>query len=71
MVGKTADGKVVYEGSRNGHYYLNDKGEKTYVNDFVGAKIVGQTKDGKPIYEGLRGGHFYYTASGNKEYVKK
>ena len=70
-VGKTADGKVVYEGSKNGHYYMNDKGEKTYVKDFVGAKIVGQTESGKTIYEGPRGGHFYYNDNGNKTYVKK
>jgi hypothetical protein len=70
-VGKTADGKTVFEGAKNGHYFLNDKGDKTYVKDFVGAKIVGQTKKGQNIYEGPRGGHFYYTESGNKEYVKK
>ncbi len=38
---------------------MNEKGDKTYVKDFVGAKIVGQTEDGKTIYEGPRGGHFY------------
>ena len=70
-VGKTADGKTVYAGSRGGHYYLNDKGDRTYVKDFVGAKVVGSTKDGRPIYEGPRGGHYYYSASGNKTYVSK
>ena len=70
-VGKTDDGKTVFAGSKGGHYYLNDKGDKTYVKDFVGAKIVGQTKKGQNIYEGPRGGHYYYTESGNKEYVKK
>ena len=60
----------MYEGSKHGHYYLNNKSEKTYVKDFVGAKIVGRTHDGREIYEGPRGGHFYYSANGNKEYVK-
>jgi hypothetical protein len=70
VVGKTADGKPVYEGSRGGFYYLTDKGGKTYVKDFVGAKIVGKTKDGLNIYEGPKGGKFYYTAKGDKVYVK-
>jgi colicin import membrane protein len=70
-VGKTNDGKVVFAGSKGGHYYLNDKGDKTYVKDFVGAKIIGQTKDGKSIYEGPRGGHYYYNDKGDKVYVKK
>ena len=70
VVGKTADGKAVYEGSRGGFYYLTDKGAKTYVKDFVGAKIVGKTKDGLNIYEGPKGGKFYYSAKGDKVYVK-
>ncbi len=69
-VGKTKEGKTVFEGSRHGHYYVDDKHNKVYVENFVGAKIVGRTHDGRPIYEGPRGGHFYYTASGNKEYVQ-
>ena len=69
-VGKTADGKTVFAGSRGGFYYLNDKGNKSYVKDFVGAKIVGKTKDGMNIYEGPKGGKFYYNAKMDKVYVK-
>jgi surfactin synthase thioesterase subunit len=69
-VGKTTDGKTVFEGSKGGHYYLNDKGDKTYVKDFVGAKIVGKTKDGQNIFAGPKGGKFYYSAKGDKVYVK-
>jgi len=69
-VGTTADGKTVYEGSKGGHYYLSDKGDKVYVKDFVGAKIVGKTKDGQNIFEGPKGGKFYYNAKGDKIYVK-
>jgi hypothetical protein len=69
-VGKTADGRTVFEGSRGGHYYLSDKGDKVYVKDFVGAKIVGKTKDGQNIFEGPKGGKFYYNAKGDKVYVK-
>ena len=71
VVGKTKDCKPVYEGERGGFYYLTESGNKSYVNDFVGAKIVGKTADGLPIYEGPRGGRFYYSASGEKVYVKK
>jgi hypothetical protein len=71
VVGKTKDGKPVYEGARGGFYYLTESGNTSYVNDFVGAKIVGKTADGLPIYEGPRGGRFYYSASGEKVYVKK
>ena len=71
VVGKTKDGKPVYEGARGGFYYLTETGNKSYVNDFVGAKIVGKTADGLPIYEGPRGGRFYYSASGEKVYVKQ
>ena len=71
VVGKTEEGKQVYEGSRGGHYYLNEKGDKVYVNEFVGAKIVGKTPGGKTIFEGPRGGHFYYNDKGDKVYVKK
>ena len=70
-VGKTEDGKVVYEGSRGAHYYFNDKGDKVYVQDFTGAKIFGKTDDGKTIFEGPRGGHFYYNDKGDKVYIKK
>ncbi len=69
-VGKTADGKTVFEGSRGGYYYLSEKGDKVYVKDFVGVKIVGKTKDGLNIYEGPKGGKFYYSAKGDKVYVK-
>ena len=69
-VGKTTDGKTVYEGSKGGHYYLSDKGDKVYVKDFVGARIVGKTKDGQNIFEGPKGGNFYYNAKGDKVYVK-
>jgi len=70
-VGKTAEGKTVYEGARRGHYWMSEKGEKIYVEDFLGAKIVGKTKDGKNIYLGLRAGKFYYNDSGDKVYVRK
>jgi colicin import membrane protein len=70
-VGKTADGKTVYEGSKGGHYFLTEKGEKSYVKDFVGAKIVGKTADGKNIFEGPKGGKFYYNDKGDKVYQKK
>ena len=71
VVGKTAAGKPVYEGSRGGFYYLTDGGNKSYVQDFVGAKIVGKTADGKNIYEGPKGGRFYYNDKGDKVYQKK
>ena len=71
VVGKTADGKPVFEGAHTGHYYKNASGHKEYVQNFDGAKIVGKTHDGRNIYEGPRGGHFYYTEAGNKEYVKR
>jgi len=71
VVGKTQDGRPVHEGARGGFYYVTEGGNKTYVKDFVGAKIVGKTADGLPIYEGPRGGRFYYSNSGEKVYVKK
>lgn len=71
VVGKTKDGKPVYEGARGGFYYLTEGKNKAYVKDFVGAKVVGKTPDGYTIYEGPRGGHFYYNDSGNKMYIKK
>jgi hypothetical protein len=70
-VGKTGEGRTVFEGSRGGHYYLSDRGDKVYVKDFVGAKVIGKTADGKTIYEGPRGGHFYYNDKGDKVYVRK
>ena len=70
-VGKTSTGEVVYEGSRGGFYYLTKSVNKSYVKDFVGAKIVGKTADGKNIFEGPRGGQFYYNDAGDKVYVKK
>lgn len=70
-MGKTEDGKPVYEGSRGGHYFLSGSGQKVYVKEFVGAKIVGRTAKGQNIYEGPRGGHFYYNENGDKVYVKK
>jgi colicin import membrane protein len=69
-VGKTADGKTVYEGAKGGHYYRTDKAEKVYVKEFVGAKIVGKTADGKSIFQGPKGGKFYYNDKGDKVYVK-
>ena len=71
VVGKTASGQPVYEGSRGGHYYINNSGKKSYVEDFIGAKVVGKTKDGQNIYEGPHGGHFYYNSSGSKVYVRR
>lgn len=70
-VGKTASGKVVFEGSRGGFYYLSESRNRIYVQDFVGAKIVGKTRDGKRIYEGPRGGRFYYNDGGDKIYLKQ
>ncbi|HUI65933.1 MAG TPA: hypothetical protein VL126_13905 [Bacteroidota bacterium] len=70
-VGKTAEGKTVYEGARSGHYWMSEKGEKIYVQEFIGAKILGKTKDGKIIYLGFRGGKFYYSDKGDKVYLKK
>jgi hypothetical protein len=71
VVGKTREGKPVFEGTQMGFYYLNDDGKRVYVNEFEGVKIVGKTSDGKNIYEGLRGGHFYFNDDGNKVYVKR
>ena len=70
-VGKTAEGKTVYEGARRGHYWMSEKGEKIYVENFIGAKIMGKTKDGRNIYLGMRGGKFYYNDKGDKVYIKK
>ncbi len=70
IVGKTADGKPVFEGAHTGHYYKNAAGHREYVQNFDGAKIIGKTHDGRNIYLGPRGGHFYYTATGNKEYIQ-
>jgi hypothetical protein len=56
VVGKTKDGSPVYEGARGGFYFIGGGGSKSYVKDFVGAKIVGKTADGIPIYQGPRGG---------------
>jgi hypothetical protein len=68
-VGKTRNGKTVYEGSRGGFYYFTKSGHREYVQDFVGSKIVGRTPDGKNVFEGPRGGRFYYNARGEKIYV--
>jgi Flp pilus assembly protein TadD len=70
-VGKTQSGKIVFEGDRGGHYYLTETGNRVYVQDFAGAKIIGKTPDGLNIYEGPRGGHFYYNKNGDKVYVKR
>jgi len=70
-VGKTKDGRTVYAGTRGGHYYLTESGNRVYVQEFEGAKIIGKTADGQTIYEGPRGGHYYYNANGNKTYVPK
>lgn len=71
VVGKTKDGRTVFAGTRGGHYYLTDSGNRVYVQEFEGAKIIGKTADGRTIYEGPRSGHYYYNASGNKTYVPK
>jgi hypothetical protein len=70
VVGKTPSGAVVYEGTRGGHYYINSSGQKSYVKEFVGAKIIGKTHDGQTIYEGPHGGRFYYNSAGTKVYVR-
>jgi len=31
VVGKTKDGKIIYEGPRGGRYYISAKGHKTYI----------------------------------------
>lgn len=31
VIGKTKDGKIIYEGPRGGRYYLSAKGTKVYV----------------------------------------
>jgi cytoskeletal protein RodZ len=71
VVGKTKAGGAVYAGPRGGHYYLNDNGDKVYVEEWEGAKIIGTTEDGKKIYEGPNGGQYYYSATGNKTYLPK
>lgn len=68
-VGSTKDGRAVYAGSRGGHFYINENGNKTYVQEWEGAKIVGKTVDGITIYEGPKGGQYYYNANGNKTYI--
>jgi colicin import membrane protein len=30
-IGKTKDGKIIYEGPRGGRYYISDKGKKVYI----------------------------------------
>jgi colicin import membrane protein len=30
-IGKTKDGKIIYEGPRGGRYYMSDKGKKVYI----------------------------------------
>ncbi|MDP4193015.1 MAG: hypothetical protein Q8858_15725 [Bacteroidota bacterium] len=32
-VGKTDDGKIIYQGKKCGKYYLNDKGKKVYISE--------------------------------------
>jgi hypothetical protein len=32
-VGKTDDGKIIYQGKKGGKYYLNDKGKKVYIRE--------------------------------------
>ncbi len=31
IIGKTRDGKIIYEGPRGGRYYMSDKGRKVYI----------------------------------------
>ncbi len=38
IVGKTADGKVVYSGPRGGRYFINDSGRKVYLRKNVEVK---------------------------------
>ncbi len=70
-VGTTSDGKTVYEGARIGHYYVDDKGNRVYVEEFSGAQIFGRMPDGSPVYRDVYGSHFYYNSTGVKVYVKK
>jgi colicin import membrane protein len=35
IIGKTKDGRVVFEGPRGGHYYLTEKGTKVYIKKGV------------------------------------
>jgi uncharacterized protein YycO len=30
-IGKTKDGKIIYEGPRGGRYYISEKGRKVYI----------------------------------------
>ena len=30
-IGKTKDGKLIYEGPRGGRYYMSEKGRKVYI----------------------------------------
>jgi len=30
-IGKTKDGKTIFEGPRGGRYYMSDKGKKVYI----------------------------------------
>lgn len=30
-IGKTKDGKIIFEGPRGGRYYMSDKGRKVYI----------------------------------------
>ena len=38
-VGKTADGKIIYEGPRGGKYTLSDKGKKVYIKKEVKKEV--------------------------------
>ena len=38
-VGKTPDGKIIYEGPRGGKYTINDKGIKTYIKKEVKKEV--------------------------------
>ena len=38
IVGKTADGKIVYSGPRGGRYFINDSGKKVYLRKNVEVK---------------------------------
>ncbi len=39
IVGKTADGKIVYSGPRGGRYFINDSGKRVYLRKNIEVKV--------------------------------
>jgi colicin import membrane protein len=67
---KGPEGQPMFEGVRGGVYYINKKGNRTYLkgND----KVVPGKKgpDGQKVYAGPKGGEYYINKNGNKVYLK-